>query len=121
MRTAKYECLSILLVTIMGSEFPVISVGLEPAGSCQGELTVLHKPESTPPPYEDNSLPIDITDDYLFTFVVPAVLIALMLILSGIIACLFYRRRRGNKMGIRDDDEKQSFRNKGIPVIFQVI
>ncbi|KAK6624877.1 hypothetical protein RUM44_011741 [Polyplax serrata] len=113
------ESMNERLVSIMGYEFPVISVGLEPAGSCQGELTVLHKPESPPPPIEDNFFPIGVTEDYLFTYVIPAVLIALMLILAGIIACLFYRKRRASKMGIGDNDDKQSFRNKGIPVIFQ--
>lgn len=108
------------LVSIMGNEFHVISVGLEPAGSCQGELTVLHKPESTPQPSDENPFTVGITEDYLFTFVIPAILIALMLILAGVIACLFYRKRRASKMGIGDHDEKQSFRNKGIPVIFQV-
>lgn len=104
----------------MGHEFPVISVGLEPGGLCQGELTVLHKPESLPPPIDDNLFPVGMTEDYLLTFVIPVLLIVLMLILAGVVACLFYRKRRASKMGIGDDDEKQSFRNKGIPVIFQV-
>lgn len=90
-------------------------------GACEGGDTVLHKTESPPPPIDDNSYPIGVDEDYLFTFVIPAVLIALMLILSGIVACLFYRKRRASKMGIGDEDEKQSFRNKGIPVIFQVV
>lgn len=104
----------------MGDEFPVISVGLQPAGSCQGELTVHHKPEAPFIPLDEDSHPIGVSEDYLITFVIPAVVIGLMLILSGIVACLFYRKRRASKMGIGDEDEKQSFRNKGIPVIFQV-
>lgn len=107
------------LVAVMGSELPVISVGLEPAGACQGELTVLHKPEPPPPPI-DESHPLGGSDDYLVTFVIPAAVIALMLILAGLVACLFYRKRRASKMGIGDEDERQSFRSKGIPVIFQV-
>lgn len=104
----------------MGNEFPIISLGTNPAGECQGADTVLHKPETPFPPTEDNSYPIGVDEDYLLTFVIPAVLIAMMLILASIVACLFYRKRRASKMGIGDEDEKQSFRNKGIPVIFQV-
>lgn len=54
------------------------------------------------------------------TFVVPAVIICSMLLLAGIVACVLYRRRRTGKMSVGDEDERQSFRNKGIPVIFQV-
>lgn len=54
------------------------------------------------------------------TFVVPAVIICTMLLLAGVVACVLYRRRRTGKMSVGDEDERQSFRNKGIPVIFQV-
>lgn len=105
----------------MAPDLTVISAGLEPLGICEGEDTVQHKPEASPPPVDDNPYPIGPFDeDYIFTFLIPAILIALMLILSGVVACLFYRKRRASKMGIGDEDEKQSFRNKGIPVIFQV-
>lgn len=106
----------------MGPEFSVISLGMEPSGSCQGLYTVQHGPESPAPPVDEPPHPVNNLeeDDYNLTLLIPAILIALMLILSGIVACLFYRKRRASKMGIGDEDEKQSFRNKGIPVIFQV-
>ncbi|XP_069682124.1 dystroglycan 1 [Periplaneta americana] len=103
---------------IMGPEFSVKAIQVMPTGKCQGELTVWHVPEGPSPPGED-TLPIGTSDEYLVTFVVPAVIIAAMLILAGIVACVLYRRRRTGKMNVGDEDERQSFRNKGIPVIFQ--
>lgn len=38
------------------------------------------------------------TDDYLFTFIVPAVIILVMLLLASIIACVLHRRRLTGKM-----------------------
>lgn len=103
---------------IMGPEFSVKTITVTPAGKCQGELTVWHYPDGTGLPTEDTQ-PVGTSDEYLVTFVVPAVIIAAMLILAGIVACVLYRRRRTGKMNVGDEDERQSFRNKGIPVIFQ--
>lgn len=58
------------------------------------------------------------SDDYLLTFIVPIVIIALMLFLASITACIFYRKRRSGKMNLQEDG-RQSYGNKGIPVIFQ--
>ncbi|VVC94024.1 unnamed protein product [Leptidea sinapis] len=44
--------------------------------------------------------------DYLLTFVIPAVVIVCMILLAG-------------KMSVGDEEERQAFRSKGIPVIFQ--
>lgn len=101
---------------IMGPEFPIISVAFTPTGICQGESTYIHSPDIVVP--IDESAPAETSDEYLITFVVPAVIIAFMLILAGIVACVLYRRRRTGKMNV-EEDERQSFRNKGIPVIFQ--
>lgn len=57
-------------------------------------------------------------DDYLLTFVLPAVIIAAMLLLAAVIACVLHRRRMTGKMEIGDEEERRSFRSKGIPVIF---
>ncbi|PSN45591.1 hypothetical protein C0J52_15074 [Blattella germanica] len=102
----------------MGPEFNVLAIKLTPTGKCQGELTELHVPDSPGLPIDDTHQ-IGTSDEYLVTFVVPAVIIAAMLILAGIVACVLYRRRRTGKMNVGDEDERQSFRNKGIPVIFQ--
>ena len=102
----------------MSPEFNVLAITLMPTGKCQGELTELHIPDSPGQPLDDTQQ-VGSSDEYLVTFVVPAVIIAAMLILAGIVACVLYRRRRTGKMNVGDEDDRQSFRNKGIPVIFQ--
>ena len=105
---------------IMGEEFPVKQITLTPMGMCLGQLTGVHSPDSFAPPSRDSTTVGTTTDDYLITFVLPAIIIAAMLILAGVIACVLYRRRRSGKMSVSEqDDERQSFRSKGIPVIFQ--
>lgn len=106
------------LISAMGPEFAVLAVALYPGALCQGELTPLHPTEAPPPPV-DEFTPLGSSEEYLITFVVPAVIICTMLLLAGIVACILYRRRRTGKMSVGDEDERQSFRNKGIPVIFQ--
>ncbi|XP_033227908.1 dystroglycan isoform X3 [Belonocnema kinseyi] len=103
-----------------GNDFPVKQITLTPLGSCLGELTGVHTPDSFIPSFDDSRSVGTSTDDYLITFVLPAIIILAMLVLAGIIACIFYKRRRSGKMSVSEqDDERQSFRNKGIPVIFQ--
>jgi len=102
----------------MGQEFDVKTITVTPIGMCQGELTIWHYPDGSGLPSEDTQ-PVGTSDEYLVTFIVPAVIIAAMLVLAGIVACFLYRRRRTGKMNVGDEDERQSFRNKGIPVIFQ--
>lgn len=103
---------------VMRPEFNVKTITVTPTGKCQGEFTVWHYPDGAGLPSEDTQ-PVGTSDEYLVTFIVPAVIIAAMLILAGIVACFLYRRRRTGKMNVGDEDERQSFRNKGIPVIFQ--
>jgi neurexin len=54
-------------------------------------------------------------DNLLITTVVPAVVIAAMILLAAIIACILYRKKRKGKLS---DEDKHTFVNKGIPVIF---
>lgn len=104
----------------MGSKFPVKQITVIPMGICVGELTDVNSPDNYVPPIDDSTSVGASHDDYLITFVLPAIIIAAMLILAGIIACVLYRRRRSGKMSVSEqDDERQSFRSKGIPVIFQ--
>jgi neurexin len=42
-----------------------------------------------------------------------------MLLIALLIACLLYKRRNTGKMELGDEEERKSFRSKGIPVIFQ--
>lgn len=108
------------VLDVMGLKFPVKQITVIPMGICLGELTGVHSPDNYVPPIDDSTSVGTFHDDYLITFVLPAVIIAAMLILAGIIACILYRRRRSGKMSVSEqDDERQSFRSKGIPVIFQ--
>ncbi|XP_046628193.1 dystroglycan 1 isoform X3 [Neodiprion virginianus] len=105
---------------VMGSEFPVKQITITPTGLCLGdESTSVYSP-SAGPPVEGGTSVGKSHDDVIITFIVPAIIIAAMLILAAIIACILYRRKRSGKMSVSEqDDERQSFRNKGIPVIFQ--
>ncbi|XP_059609916.1 uncharacterized protein LOC132257147 [Phlebotomus argentipes] len=101
----------------IGTEFNLLSVNLIPAGTCQGTDTTFHDP-FVPIKTEDKPAPT-FKDDYLLTFVLPAVIILAMLLLASIIACVLHRRRLTGKMELGDEEERRSFRSKGIPVIFQ--
>ncbi|OAD62671.1 Dystroglycan [Eufriesea mexicana] len=108
------------VLEIMGLKFPVKQITVIPMGICLGELTDVHSPDNHVPPVDDSTSFGAFHDDYLMTFVVPAIIITAMLILAGFIACMVYKRRRSGKMSVSEqDDERQSFRSKGIPVIFQ--
>ncbi|XP_065087840.1 uncharacterized protein Dg isoform X2 [Ochlerotatus camptorhynchus] len=100
---------------ILGQEFNLLNMSMIPMGTCQGfdtPIYVTNEPEKALPP------PIA-KDDYLLTFVLPAVIILAMLLIASIIACVLYRRRLTGKMELGTDEERKSFRSKGIPVIFQ--
>lgn len=103
---------------IMGPELEVLAVSLTPTGVCEGAFTPTYIPEMSPLP-PDVIRPVSNSEEYLITVVVPAVVIASMLVCAGLVACILYRRRRTGKMSVGDEDERQSFRSKGIPVIFQ--
>lgn len=108
------------VLEVMGLKFPVKQITVIPMGICLGELTGVHSPDSHVPPVDDSTSVGAFHDDYLLTYVLPAIIILIMLILAGIIACVLHRRRRSGKMSVSEqDDERQSFRSKGIPVIFQ--
>lgn len=109
---------SVRASTVLGPEFTVVDARLTPIGICQGSLTEIH-PAVEIPPIPDDVHPVSRSDEYLVTVVVPAVVIAGMLVCAGLVACALYRRRRTGKMSVGSEDERQSFRSKGIPVIFQ--
>uniref|UniRef100_A0A182MJB9 Dystroglycan 1 n=1 Tax=Anopheles culicifacies TaxID=139723 RepID=A0A182MJB9_9DIPT len=100
---------------ILGQEFSLQNVSLVPLDNCHGFDTPLHatsEPEKAAPKPMAN-------DDYMLTFVVPTVVIIVMLLFAGIIGCILYKRRLTGKMELGTDEERKSFRSKGIPVIFQ--
>ncbi|XP_025830244.1 uncharacterized protein LOC108735390 isoform X2 [Agrilus planipennis] len=101
---------------IMRPEFSVSRINFQPLAACKTRPIVAPTPEVILPP--DDSSAQESHEEYLVTFIVPAVIIAVMLLLAGIAACILYRRRRSGKMNV-EEDGRQSYGNKGIPVIFQ--
>uniref|UniRef100_A0A182QLM1 Dystroglycan 1 n=1 Tax=Anopheles farauti TaxID=69004 RepID=A0A182QLM1_9DIPT len=100
---------------ILGQEFSLQNVSLVPLDNCHGFDTPHH---ATSEPEKAAPKPIS-KDDYLLTFVLPTVIILVMLLFASVIACILYKRRLTGKMELGTDEERKSFRSKGIPVIFQ--
>lgn len=107
----------------ISSEFNVVNVSMTRLGSCHHFETIYTAGIPLPKPEQDPPVPppaADEREDYLLTFVLPAVIIIAMLLFASIIACYLHRHRRmTGKMELGDDEERRSFRSKGIPVIFQ--
>lgn len=81
----------------LGAEFDLNLVNLVPVGACLETSDTIHhamipigKPDDTPSS--------GFKDDYLLTFVLPAVIIIAMLLLASIVACVLHRRRITGKM-----------------------
>ncbi|XP_050422099.1 dystroglycan 1 [Adelges cooleyi] len=115
------EKLTDAVAKIMSPSFNVVGAHVVPSGMCEGGLTEVRPPK--PPrkvsPRDDNILLLfDTTEEYFSTLFVPAIIILIMIFIAGILACLLYRRRPSSKLRIGDND-RQSFRSRGIPVIFQ--
>ncbi|XP_047535892.1 dystroglycan 1 isoform X2 [Vanessa atalanta] len=108
---------------IFDKDLKVMSIRLIPLGLCADQNTKTTK--TLVPIQPGTNLQNKATNaspeysDYLVTFVIPAIVIVCMIVVAGIIACVLYRRRRTGKMSVGDEEERQAFRSKGIPVIFQ--
>ncbi|XP_014256303.1 dystroglycan isoform X2 [Cimex lectularius] len=105
------------VIQLMLPEFQVLGARLTPTGLCQGALTEIS-------PNGGETATSDVTavsqgEQYIIGLLIPAIVIAVMLLCAGLVACILYRRRRTGKMSVGDEDERQTFRSKGIPVIFQ--
>ncbi|CAG5055664.1 unnamed protein product, partial [Parnassius apollo] len=111
---------------IFDKDFKVMSIGLISMGLCAEQGTKTPKVGLVPVNAGtnlQNSKTSNAADpeysDYLVTFVIPAIVIVCMIMVAGVIACVLYKRRRTGKMSVGDEEERQAFRSKGIPVIFQ--
>uniref|UniRef100_A0A1A9WGL4 Dystroglycan 1 n=1 Tax=Glossina brevipalpis TaxID=37001 RepID=A0A1A9WGL4_9MUSC len=104
---------------LMGPELNVTNVQVTTLGICNPQTDVTHR-EFIPNRTEEPLLRSTFSDDYMFTIIMPAIIIVVMILIAAIIACCLHRRRRkSGKMELGDEEERKSFRTKGIPVIFQ--
>lgn len=106
---------------VMRPDFVVSSIKITMINRCKPKPKVQPTPpEINIPPSvnEEATLQTGSSEEYLITFIVPAVIISIMLFIAGIAACILYRRRRTGKMNV-EEDGRASYGNKGIPVIFQ--
>uniref|UniRef100_A0A3Q3X7Z6 Dystroglycan 1 n=1 Tax=Mola mola TaxID=94237 RepID=A0A3Q3X7Z6_MOLML len=105
-------------IKAMEPEFKPISISIRGTHKCQsytfippGEVLMPVLPTAMPSPGTGRRNSDDV---YLHT-VIPAVVVAALLLLAGIIAMVCYRKKRKGKMTI---EEQATFIKKGVPIIF---
>ncbi|KAM6924636.1 dystroglycan 1-like [Xenentodon cancila] len=105
-------------IKAMEPEFKPINISVRGTNECQrytfippGEISVPVLPTATPSPGTGRRSSDDV---YLHT-VIPAVVVAALLLIAGIIAMVCYRKKRKGKMTI---EEQATFIKKGVPIIF---
>ncbi|XP_017960957.1 uncharacterized protein LOC108654291 isoform X2 [Drosophila navojoa] len=105
----------------LGPELNLTNFTVVPSAACHhSENSDITQHEYIPPRNKEPSLKPSFPQEYLATFILPAVIIVVMVLLASIIACCLHRRRhKSGKMELGDEEERKSFRTKGIPVIFQ--
>uniref|UniRef100_A0A1I8Q2N2 Dystroglycan 1 n=1 Tax=Stomoxys calcitrans TaxID=35570 RepID=A0A1I8Q2N2_STOCA len=102
----------------LGPELNITNIQVH-TSNCNAQTDIIHR-DYVPNKTEEPLLKSTFSDDYLYTIILPAIIIVTMIIIASIIACCLHRRRRkSGKMELGDEEERKSFRNKGIPVIFQ--
>lgn len=113
------EKLSGDVTKIMSPDFHIVEAHVIPTGMCEGGRTEVRPPKKNVTPPTDNILLLFTTSEEYFSIIIPVLIILVMILIAGLLACLLYRRRPSTKLRI-GEDERQSFRSRGIPVIFQV-
>lgn len=105
-------------INAMKPEFKPINISVRGTNKCQRytfippeEVIVPVLPTAAPSPGTGRSSSDDV---YLHT-VIPAVVVAALLLIAGIIAMVCYRKKRKGKMTI---EEQATFIKKGVPIIF---
>lgn len=108
----------VAFVKAMEPEFKPISISVRGTNKCQrytfvppGELPATVLPAATPSPGTGRRSSDDV---YLHT-VIPAIVVAALLLIAGIIAMVCYRKKRRGKMTM---EEQATFIKKGVPIIF---
>ncbi|XP_029006026.1 dystroglycan [Betta splendens] len=99
-------------------EFKPLDVKVKGRASCRtvsfippGEIDIPEPPAVTPIPGTGRQS----TDDVYLHTVIPAVVVAAILLIAGIIAMICYRKKRKGKLTIED---QATFIKKGVPIIF---
>ncbi|KPP66760.1 dystroglycan-like [Scleropages formosus] len=109
---------SVIFNGAMEPEFTPINITVQGVGSCRrysfvppGEISI------PPPPAVTPSVGIghQSADDVYLHTVIPAVVVAAILLIAGIIAMICYRKKRKGKLTIED---QATFIKKGVPIIF---
>ncbi|XP_070816038.1 dystroglycan 1 [Chaetodon trifascialis] len=102
----------------MGPEFTPLDVMVKGRASCRthsfippGEIDIPEPPAVTPALGTGRQS----TDDVYLHTVIPAVVVAAILLIAGIIAMICYRKKRKGKLTIED---QATFIKKGVPIIF---
>uniref|UniRef100_F7DBT8 Dystroglycan 1 n=1 Tax=Monodelphis domestica TaxID=13616 RepID=F7DBT8_MONDO len=102
-------------------DFKAVSISVTGSGSCRHiqfiPVTADRKmPSEAPPTVVTEKDPEKSSEDdvYLHT-VIPAVVVAAILLIAGIIAMICYRKKRKGKLTIED---QATFIKKGVPIIF---
>ncbi|XP_067633099.1 uncharacterized protein Dg isoform X2 [Eurosta solidaginis] len=104
---------------MLGPELNVTNVQALPLGLCHPQTDIIHR-DYAPTKTDDPTLKSSFSEQYLYTIILPAVIIVSMITIALLIACCLHRRRRkSGKMELGDEEERRSFRKKNIPVIFQ--
>lgn len=113
--------LSSNLIQIMEPEFKVVSADAVPTGVCLGGVPptfvtiTTTTPQPSPPPDElEPTLKTSTDEDIYITTIVPAIVIAVMLVIAAIVAYFLYWKKRKGKMSLGDKD----FIGSGVPVVF---
>lgn len=105
-------------IKAMEPEFKPFNISIRGTNKCQsytfippGKVPMPVLPTATPSPGTGQRSSDDV---YLHT-VIPAVVVAALLLIAGIIAMVCYRKKRKGKMTI---EEQATFIKKGVPIIF---
>ncbi|XP_060527781.1 dystroglycan 1 [Cylas formicarius] len=106
---------------IMSPDFTISTIKVHHIGNCKVKPQLIPTVAPTftiPMKYPEEVTPPSAQNEVMITFIIPAIIIAIMLFMAAFAACVLYRRRRRGKMNV-EENGTSSYGNRGIPVIFQ--
>lgn len=109
---------SLMFNNTMGPDFKPRNITIKGTGNCRNYMFV--PPGEIPDPVPPAVTPAvgagrQSNDDVYLHTVIPAVVVAAILLIAGIIAMICYRKKRKGKLTIED---QATFIKKGVPIIF---